>query len=72
MRKLYPSRIDLGLLVFLLVFMVACSSEKPEQPYTEGQRIVQPLNQQWKFALTEPEALTAVADEKECEHLNCQ
>ena len=44
------------LLALFLASLGACSSDQAELPYKDGQRLVQALNQGWKFNLSEPES----------------
>ena len=60
-RQILPTYV---LVALFLALLGACSSEAPERRYQEGQRTVQPLNQGWKFILSEPEALASAPENK--------
>jgi Glycosyl hydrolases family 2, TIM barrel domain/Glycosyl hydrolases family 2, sugar binding domain/Glycosyl hydrolases family 2/Domain of unknown function (DUF4982)/F5/8 type C domain len=51
-------------LLTIAVALTACSNEQPESAYQEGQRIIQPLNEGWRFALPRPDTEQALANAK--------
>ena len=59
-----PYFTSIGVLLLVVVLLSSCSTDQPELPYFEGQRIIQPINQHWRFVLSEPKAIASVADEK--------
>ena len=63
-RLLRRAGVNAWVAVTLAVFLAACGTEQPELPFLDGQRIVQPLNQGWRFTLSAAETVDAVPDEK--------
>ncbi|MDE0951149.1 MAG: DUF4982 domain-containing protein [Halioglobus sp.] len=60
----HRNRGQIGLITIFAILLAACSQESPEQSQLEGQRIIQPINQQWQFVLSETKTSGAIPDKK--------